>query len=92
MTTSVVGAITPSVERAEIDRALLKSTDSLAAYDHYMRGIASAYQWTRESTTEALRQYYKAIELDPKFAMAYALAASCYAWQKLNGWVTDPVG
>ena len=90
VTTSVVGAITPSVERAEIDRALLKSTDSLAAYDHYMRGIASAYQWTREATTEALRQYYKAIELDPKFAMAYALAASCYSWQKLNGWVTDP--
>ena len=55
-----------------------------------MRGIASAYQWTREATTEALRQYYKAIELDPKFAMAYALAASCYSWQKLNGWVTDP--
>ena len=49
VTTSVVGAITPSVERAEIDRALLKSTDSLAAYDHYMRGIASAYQWTREA-------------------------------------------
>ena len=91
VTTSVVGAITPSVERAEIDRALLKSTDSLAAYDHYMRGIASAYQWTREGTTEALRQYYKAIELDPKFAMAYALAASCYTWQKINGWVTDPV-
>jgi adenylate cyclase len=91
VTTSVVGAITPSVERAEIDRALLKSTDSLAAYDHYMRGIASAYQWTREATTEALRQYYKAIELDPKFAMAYALAASCYTWQKLNGWVTDSV-
>jgi adenylate cyclase len=91
VTTSVVGAITPSVERAEIDRALLKSTDSLAAYDHYMRGIASAYQWTREATTEALRQYYKAIELDPKFAMAYALAASCYTWQKSNGWVADPV-
>ena len=90
VTTSVVGAITPSVERAEIDRALLKSTDSLAAYDHYMRGIASAYQWTREATTEALRQYYKAIELDPKFAMAYALAASCYTWQKSNGWVADP--
>ena len=90
VTTSVVGATTPSVERAEIDRALLKSTDNLAAYDHYMRGIASSYQWTSEATSEALRQFYEAIKLDPSFAMAYALAATCYSWRKLNGWTTDP--
>jgi len=92
VTTSVVGAITPSVERAEIDRAVLKSTDSLAAYDHYMRGIASTYQWTNESTSEALRQYRKAIALDPKFALAYALATCCFSWRKANGWMTDPAG
>jgi adenylate cyclase len=91
VTTSVVGAITPSVERAEIDRAVLKSTSNLAAYDHYMRGIASGYQWTNESTAEALRHYYKAIELDPKFAMAYALAACCFSWRKVSGWMTEPV-
>ena len=89
VTTSVVGAITPTLERAEIGRAVLKPTDSLDAYDHYMRGIASAYQWTSEATSEALRHYYKAIELDPKFALAYALATTCYGWRKTNGWVTD---
>jgi TolB-like protein/Tfp pilus assembly protein PilF len=92
VTTSVVGAITPSVERAEIERALLKSTSNLAAYDHYMRGIASSYQWTNEATSEALRQFNKAIELDPKFALAYALATACYSWRKINGWMTDPAG
>ncbi len=92
VTTSVVGAITPSVERAEIGRAVVKSTDSLDAYDHYMRGLASSYQWTNEGTSEALRQHHKAFELDPKFALAYALAASCYAWRKMNGWMTDPAG
>jgi TolB-like protein len=44
VTKSVVGAITPTVERAEIGRAVLKPTDNLVAYDHYMRGIASAYR------------------------------------------------
>jgi TolB-like protein/class 3 adenylate cyclase/tetratricopeptide (TPR) repeat protein len=90
--TSVVGAITPKLEQAEIGRAVLKPTDSLDAYDHYMRGIASAYRWTSEATGEALRHYYKAIELDPNFALAHALATSCYAWRKMNGWVTDIAG
>lgn len=89
VTTSVVGAITPTLEQAEIGRAVLKPTDSLDAYDHYMRGIACVYQWTSEATSEALRHYYKAIELDPKFALAHALAASCYSLRKMNGWVTD---
>jgi adenylate cyclase len=89
VTTSVVGAITPTLEQAEIGHAVLKPTNSLDAYDHYMRGLASAYQWTNEATSEALRHYYKAIELDPRFALAYALATCCYAWRKMNGWMTD---
>jgi TolB-like protein/tetratricopeptide (TPR) repeat protein len=90
VTTSVVGAITPAVERTEIERALLKPTASLAAYDHYMRGLGSQYQWTSEATSEALGHYYKAIELDPKFASAHALATCCFIWRKMNGWLTDP--
>jgi adenylate cyclase len=89
VTTSVVGAITPTLERAEIGRAVLKPTNSLDAYDHYMRGIASGYQWTNEANSEALRHYYKAIELDPNFALAHALATSCYGWRKINQRVTD---
>ncbi|NOJ43367.1 adenylate/guanylate cyclase domain-containing protein [Bradyrhizobium sp. WSM 1791] len=89
VTTSVVGAITPTLERAEIGRAVLKPTNSLDAYDHYMRGISSAYQWTNEANNEALRHYYKAIELDPNFALAHALATCCYGWRKINRRVTD---
>jgi TolB-like protein len=89
VTISVVGAITPTLERAEIGRAVLKPTDSLDAYDHYMRGIASAYRWTNDGTSEALQHFYRAIENDPKFALAHALATSCYAWRKANGWATD---
>ena len=89
VTTSVVGAITPTLEQAEIGRAVLKPTDSLDAYDHYMRGIDCGHRWTSEATSEALQHYYKAIELDPKFALAHAVATSCYGWRKTNGWVTD---
>jgi adenylate cyclase len=90
VTTSVVGAITPTLEQAEIGRAVLKPTASLDAYDHYMRGIAGVYQWTNDATSEALLHFYRAIELDAKFALPHALAASCYAWRQTNGWVADP--
>ena len=78
LTASVVGAIAPKLEQAEIERAKRKPTESLDAYDYYLRGMASIYRWTREANDEALRLFYKAIELDPDFASAYGMAAWCY--------------
>jgi adenylate cyclase len=68
VTASVVGAIAPRLEQAEIERAKRKPTESLDAYDCYLRGLASLYQWTPEGTSEALRIFYRAIELDQEFA------------------------
>ena len=44
ITASVVGAIAPKLEQAEIDRAMRKPTESLDAYDYYLRGMASLHQ------------------------------------------------
>ena len=89
VTASVVGAIAPKLEQAEIERAKRKPTENLDAYDYYLRAMASLYQWTKESNNEALRLLYRAIELDPNFASAYGVAAWCYVWRKTQGWVTD---
>jgi tetratricopeptide (TPR) repeat protein len=89
VTISVVGAIAPKLEQAEIERATLKQTGSLDAYDLYLRGLASIHQGTRETNREALRLFYLAVELDPDFAPAHGMAAWCYAWRKLNGWAGD---
>ena len=40
-------------------------------------------------TTRRYACFYKAIELDPGFGSAYGMAAWCYVWRKLNGWVID---
>jgi hypothetical protein len=82
VTESVVGAIGPKLEQAEIERAKRKPTESLDAYDYYLRGMASIYHWTRESTSEALSLFYRAIELDPDCASAYAAAAVCYSFRR----------
>jgi TolB-like protein len=89
VTARVVGEIAPKLEQAEIERAKRKPTESLDAYDYFLRGLASVHQWTRTANDEALRLFYKAIELDPGFASAYGMAAWCYIWRKLNGWVID---
>src|SRR6266702_4549587 len=65
VTESVVGAISPELEQAEIERAKRKPTENLDAYDFFLRGMANVYQWTKEGNSEALRLFYKAIELDP---------------------------
>ncbi|WP_085695327.1 MULTISPECIES: winged helix-turn-helix domain-containing protein [unclassified Pseudomonas] len=86
---SVVGAIAPQLERAEIERAKRKPTDSLDAYDYYLRATAKLHIATREAIDESLALFYRAIELDPEFASAYGMAAWCHFWRKLNGWMTD---
>jgi TolB-like protein len=89
LTASVVGAVAPQLQQAEIDRATRKTTENLDAYDYFLRAMANFHQWTKEATCEALRLYYKAIQLDPDFAAAYAMAGFCYVARKMNGWMTD---
>jgi adenylate cyclase len=89
VTASVVAAITPRLLGAEIERAKRKRTENLDAYDYYLRGMASLYQWTKDANGEALRLFHKAIELDPGFAPPYGLASACYIERKANAWMVD---
>ena len=92
VTASVVGAIAPKLEQAEISRAKHKPTGSLDAYDNYLRGIGGLHavlEGNREAVSEALRLFYRAIELDPEFASAYGMAAWCYVQRKNFGWIND---
>ena len=89
MTEQVVGAIAPQLERAEIERAARKPTESLDAYDYYLRGMSSLHQGTRPAIDQALPLFHKAIQLDPDFASAYGMAAWCHYWRKMNGWMSS---
>ncbi len=91
VTSSVVGAIAPKLQQAEITRARRKPTDNLDAYDYYLRGLAKARQWTKDANNEALQLFRKAIELDPSLASAYGMAAWCYVRRKAHRWMIDGV-
>jgi TolB-like protein len=89
LVTSVVGAIAPQLEKAEIDRAKLEMTGDLAAYDLYLRGLASWNRWTAEENARALQLFNAAIAKDRDFSTPYGLAASCHHFAKANGWASS---
>ena len=91
ITASVVGAVLPKMEWAEIERAKRKPTANLHAYDYYLRALASYRQFGRQGRMdEELELFMRATELDPDFGMAYTMAACCYAVRKTTGCMTDP--
>ncbi|MDI7863653.1 adenylate cyclase [Rhizobiaceae bacterium n13] len=84
-TESIVGALEPTLRRAEIERARRKRPDSLDAYDLYLRALPHSYANTPADTDEALRLLTHALSLDPNFAPAHGNAAWGYEQRFLRG-------
>jgi adenylate cyclase len=70
---SVAGAIEPKLRQSEIERARRKPTDSLDAWDLYLRALALRYQYTEESSGEAISLLERALAIDPSCAPAAAM-------------------
>jgi TolB-like protein len=83
---SVVAAIEPSLQRAEIKRSSHKPTLHLDAYDLLLRAQQLEYELTAESLYAALGCLEQAIAIDPSYAPALALAAHCHAELHFQGW------
>ncbi len=87
VTMSVIGAIAPQLERAEIARAQRKPTENLQAYDYYLRALAIFYRFsTLEANMEAFKLAQTASNLDPDFAAPFALAADSLVQRWGFGW------
>jgi len=85
MTESIVGAIEPSVRRAEIERARRKRPDKLDSYDLYLRALPHAVANTPADGDQALQLLNEALRLDPNYAAAHAYAAWCHQQRFRNG-------
>jgi adenylate cyclase len=85
---SVVGAIEPKLRQSEIERATRKPTESLDAYDFYLRALAQIQKYTRPSRDAAIALLKKALAIDP----SYAPAAAAIGWCRMvEGAVGSPV-
>ena len=89
VTMAVAGAIEPSVTQAEISRANRKPTENLQAYDWLLRGVGERQLDSRDSSDRAMGMARRAIELDPRYAQAYAYLASWIMLRKINDWMKD---
>ena len=81
---SLTDQLPARIGEAEKMRIAKRYTHSLEAYDHFLRAQSQVVAQRAGSQQEALAEYAKAIELDPKFARAYAgmAIASVLDWAR----------
>jgi adenylate cyclase len=90
VTIAVVSAIEPKMLQAEIAMATRRRPENLTAYDYFLRALPQYYLATREGLAEAIRLAHRALELDPRFGSAAALAGDCYVNNVILGYANDP--
>ncbi len=83
---SILEQLPIKVSGAEVASLAQRYTRNVAAYEHFLRGQAAVQVRHRAQNDLARGLYWKAIELDPAFARAYAGLAMTYALAYQLGW------
>jgi len=89
VTSSIVAVLPARIEAAATEAAARKNVDSLEAYDCLLRGKYYHHLYDAKANQEAEASFDRAIELDPRFAAAYAWKA-CTLGQARNNGYRDP--
>jgi len=86
----VAATIAPQVQESELRRSRAKHPASLDAYECVLRGLDLLYRVEDDPWSQALPLFERAIALDPGYAAAYALAATCHGERFYEGTSADP--
>jgi adenylate cyclase len=90
VTVAVVSAIQPKLLQTEIAMATRRRPENLTAYDFYLRAMQEYYLTTCEGVAEAIRLAHRALELDPRFGLAAAMAGTSHTRNVIWGYAADP--
>jgi len=82
---AVAGTIEPTVLASEIRRASRRPTESISSYDLYLRAFPLGVTTEVSETMRALDLLHKAIDLDPAYGAALALAALLHSIMAVIG-------
>jgi adenylate cyclase len=76
---SIVNALQMTLTPKERRSIQFVATSDANAYDHYLRGRSFMYSMSRQDYRHAIRMYQQAIDLDGKYALAWAGMADAYS-------------
>jgi TolB-like protein/DNA-binding winged helix-turn-helix (wHTH) protein len=74
----IAKALAPELTGAERTRLAKRYTENTEAYQAYVKGQYFMDKRTEEGFNKAIEYFQKAIEKDPKYALAYAGLADCH--------------
>jgi adenylate cyclase len=89
ITEQVAGALQPSIRLAEVERAGRKRPQDMGAYDFTMRAIRHVWMLEKDESAKALDLLGRALDIDPDYPLALALAGWCWAQRSVYNWVDD---
>ncbi|WP_202361603.1 adenylate/guanylate cyclase domain-containing protein [Mesorhizobium sp. 131-3-5] len=90
VTQQIVDALALNLTERDQQRIATEHTDNLEAYDCFLRGREQLWRFKREQNTQSRELLERAIELDPKFASAYAILAIAHGLDYINRWSRSP--
>jgi serine/threonine protein kinase len=79
MARKIAEALRVTLSPEELEALAIKPTESLQAYDLYLRGKRYARRQTRQDLEFALQMFENAVAIDGSFALAYAACANACA-------------
>jgi serine/threonine protein kinase len=85
MTMSVIGAVEPTLRKAEVERVRRKRPDNLDAYELFLRALPLATTAMPEDADKALHFLQEAIRLEPNYAAVHGFLAWCHEQRYLRG-------
>ncbi|MBM1175177.1 adenylate/guanylate cyclase domain-containing protein [Microvirga arabica] len=89
ITEQVAGALQPSIRLAEVERVRRKRPQDLGAYGYTMQAMPHVWALEKQEAERALALLNKALEIDPDYPLALALAAWCWAQRSVYSWVAN---
>lgn len=90
ITRQIVAALAPRLAAGEQSRSGPPETNSIEAYDNFLRGVALFYQYKREPNAKARQMLERAVALDSNYARAYVWLSWAYFIDWEFQWIEGP--
>ncbi len=80
----IASALEAKLTPAEKEVIEKRPTENLVAYDHYLRARDYYFRYNRQANENAIKLFKKALEYDPRYALAYAGLGDAYGQRVLK--------